>query len=308
MFQKIKVGDKIINSIDWEMTPELTFGTYESWGGRERVRNNDERIYYFFIDNWGDRPKLFLMERAVKHAKIIAEINAPAELVTSCIDGHGKAAFYDRSYAINEKIRTWLINHVFDDGDSSLITPLKDQVAHEDMGKKLPVWDGSKSEDQPALPAQTKELSDDDVQEIVDKWNFYDGALNTSGSFAKRLYHHDQHTVVDLQTGLMWQRGGIDITSIRTMKKKVEQLNEEGIHGYNDWRLPTVEEALSLMESQANDKDIHLNSNFSKEQPFIFTSAQRTPSGYWFVDYKHGRAFWSSGTIPGGFGRLCRTI
>ena len=49
MFHKIKVGDKVIKSIDWEMTPELTFGTYESWGGRERVRNNDERIYYFFI-------------------------------------------------------------------------------------------------------------------------------------------------------------------------------------------------------------------------------------------------------------------
>ena len=29
MFHKIKVGDKVIKSIDWEMTPELTFGTYE---------------------------------------------------------------------------------------------------------------------------------------------------------------------------------------------------------------------------------------------------------------------------------------
>ena len=33
MFHKIQVGDKTINQIDWEMTPELTFGTYESWGG-----------------------------------------------------------------------------------------------------------------------------------------------------------------------------------------------------------------------------------------------------------------------------------
>ena len=92
------------------------------------------------------------------------------------------------------------------------------------------------------------------------------------------------------------------------MNKKIDDLNREGHLGYHDWRLPSVEEAMSLMESQANDKDIHLNSNFSKEQPFIFTSAQRTPGGYWFVDYKHGRLFWSSGTIPGGFGRLCRTV
>ena len=108
MFHKIKVGDTIIDSIDWEMTPELTFGTYESWGGRERVRNNDERIYYFFIDNWGEKPKLCLMERGVKHAKIIAEIQAPAELVSSCVDSQGEVAFYDRSFAFLHHRRTWL--------------------------------------------------------------------------------------------------------------------------------------------------------------------------------------------------------
>ena len=69
MFHSIQVGDQQISPIDWEMSPDLTFGTFESWGGRERVRNNSERIYYFFVDNWGDTPKLCLMERGVKHAK-----------------------------------------------------------------------------------------------------------------------------------------------------------------------------------------------------------------------------------------------
>ncbi len=309
MFHKIKVGDTVIDSIDWEMTPELTFGTYESWGGRERVRSNDERIYYFFIDNWGEKPKLCLMERGVKHAKIIAEIQAPAELVSSCVDSQGEVAFYDRSFAINEKIRTWLIDHVLDDGDASLVTPLIESVSHEDMGTKLPAWEGSlDGHELVALPSEKKELSDDDVREIVLAHGFADGELNPSGNFTNRLQHHGQHIVVDQRTGLMWQRGGLDITSIRLMNKKIDDLNREGHLGYNDWRLPSVEEAMSLMESQVNDKDIHLNSNFSKEQPFIFTSAQRTPGGYWFVDYKHGRLFWSSGTIPGGFGRLCRTV
>jgi hypothetical protein len=30
---------------------------------------------------------------------------------------------------------------------------------------------------------------------------------------------------------------------------------------------------MSLMEPEANIKDIHLNTNFSKEQPFIFTAS-----------------------------------
>ncbi len=309
MFHKIKVGEKTINSIDWEMTPELTFGTYESWGGRERVRNNDERIYYFFIDNWGEKPKLCLMERGVKHARIIAEIQAPADLVSSCVDSQGEVAFYDQSFAINEQIRTWLIDHVLDDGDNSLVLPLSESVAHEDMGLKLPLWvPGSAEPEQTALPAQARELSDDEVERIIGKYNFFDGDLNTSGSFDNHLHHHGQHIIVDTRTGLMWQRGGLDITSSRSMNKQVEQINKESLHGYNDWRLPSVEEAMSLMEPEANVKDIHLNTNFSKEQPFIFTSAQRKPGGYWFVDYKHGRIFWSSGTIPGGFGRLCRTI
>ena len=309
MLHKIKVGDTVIDSIDWEMTPELTFGTYESWGGRERVRNNDERIHYFFIDNWGEKPKLCLMERGVKHAKIIAEIQAPADLVSSCVDSQGEVAFYDRSFAINDKIRTWLIDHVLDDGDSSLVTPLTERVSHEDMGAKLPAWEGSlDGPEHVTLPSEKKDLSDDDVREIVLAHGFADGELNPSGNFANRLQHHDQHIIVDQRTGLMWQRGGLDITSIRLMNKKIVDRNRQGHLGYHDWRLPSVEEAMSLMEPQANNKDIHLNSNFSKEQPFIFTSAQRTPGGYWFVDYKHGRLFWSSGTIPGGFGRLCRAV
>ena len=67
------------------MTPEYTFGTFESWGGKERIRNNSERIYYFFIDAWDEEPKLCLMERGVKYAQVVAEILAPPEMVRQCI-------------------------------------------------------------------------------------------------------------------------------------------------------------------------------------------------------------------------------
>jgi hypothetical protein len=29
--------------------------------------------------------------------------------------------------------------------------------------------------------------------------------------------------------------------------------------------------------------------------------------GYWFVDFRHARVFWASGTFAGGLGRVCRT-
>ncbi len=102
MFHKVQVGEQSISPIDWEMSPDLTFGTFESWGGRERVRNNDECVYYFFIDNWGDEPKLRLMERAVKHAKIVATIDAPEPMIKSCVDNQGTSSIFEKSYAIDE--------------------------------------------------------------------------------------------------------------------------------------------------------------------------------------------------------------
>ena len=108
MYEKIIVGDTVISPIDWEMTPDLSFGAYESWGGRERVRNNNEKVYYFFVDNWGDEPKVCLMERGVKHAKILAEIEVPLDIVTRCVEGQGDSSWFEKSYAVDEELQQWL--------------------------------------------------------------------------------------------------------------------------------------------------------------------------------------------------------
>jgi hypothetical protein len=104
----------------------------------------------------------------------------------------------------------------------------------------------------------------------------------------------------------MWQRSGLDIMSNRMMRRAIENLNKEGFAGHSDWRMPTLPEAMSLMEQEMNAKDQYLHPAFSSDQPFILVDATRRPGGQWFVDFKHGRAYWSSGTIPGAFGRLCR--
>lgn len=311
MFHRIKVGDLTIDSIDWEMTPEWTFGTFESWGGRERIRNNNERIYYFYIDNWGDKPKLLLMERGVKHARIIAEIEAPSELVKRCVDDQGESAFYDQTFAIDDDIRAWLIQHVLDSGaNNKLVRPISEPQVVEDMGKSLPIWDGrpAAGEDFVELPADAAVLTDEEVAALIGRWNFFDAEANPGGRFVNHLHDAGNRAIVDQRTGLMWQSGGLDIASIRTINKQIVALNQAGFAGFHDWRLPSLAEAMSLLEPVQNDKDLYLNSNFSNQQPFIFVSGQRNPGGYWFVDFKQGRAFWSSGTIPGGFGRLCRSV
>lgn len=310
MFHKVKVGDRTISPIDWEMNPDLSFGTFESWGGRERVRNNDECVYYFFVDNWGDEPKLCLMERAVKHAKIMAEIKAPAQLVKRCVEGQGTSSIFEKSYAINDQIKQWLIDNVLDGGDSNLVIAKTDKVFVENMGKPLP---SSKTNaflgETVLLPAEPAFINDEHIEDLIKKHNFFDAENNPEGNFENSFVDvGNDELLVDQRTSLMWQRAGIDIGSTRHMQRAVKEHNDNRFGGYDDWRLPTLEEAMSLMEPQKNEKDVYLHPCFSREQPFVFVAAQRKPGGYWFVDFKQGRPFWSSGTIPGGFGRLVRTV
>ncbi len=306
MFHNLQLGERTISPIDWEMNPDISFGTFESWGGRERVRNNDECVYYFFVDNWGEEPKLCLMERAVKHARVLAEVRAPAAMVRDCVAGQGASSIFEKSYAINEQLKNWLIEHVLDGGDPQLVVPRVEVVVVEDMGPPLSEAEAV-VEDMVDLPAEPAVVNDGEIALLVRRWNFYEAEYNPDGSFANRLgAGPDPEVVLDHRTGLMWQSRGLDIGSIRMTRKRIDSLNAASFAGFADWRLPTMEEALSLMEPRKNSKDVHLHPCFSVEQPFIFVAAQRRPGGYWFVDYKQGRAFWSSGTIPGGFARLVR--
>lgn len=306
LFKKLDLD--ITSTIDWEMTPEYSFGTFESWGGKERVRSNSERIYYFFIDNWGEDPKLCLMERGIKHARVVAEIKAPAELLRNCVNSQGKVALFERSFAIDKIVQEWLTANVLESEDDSRIVPLtgerrKKHVEIDLPGKNDPVPDIKRI----ALPDKPQELTEDEIVALAKRFNFYDSERNPQGGFQNYLVDNgDDLTVTDLVTGIMWQRGGFDIMSRRMLSRKIDQLNQEKFSGYSDWRMPTMAEALSLLEPGKNYGDQHIADCFSTQQPFIFVAAIRNPGGYWFVDFKQGRAYWASGTNPGGFGRVCR--
>jgi len=308
LFKKLDLA--VSSTIDWEMTPEYTFGTFESWGGKERVRSKAERIYYFFIDNWGDNPKLCLMERGIKHARVVAEILVPEEMVRKCVESQGKSSIFERSFAINKTLQKWLIDNVIETDDDSKIIPLNNDAEEKTMSMDLP----HKNDPAPdikviPLPDEPTELSEEEVAQLTQQFNFFDSELNVKGESSGYLVDNgDGLTVTDLATGIMWQREGFDIMSHRMLCKEIEQLNNEQFAGYSDWRLPTMAEALSLMKQGKNERDQHIAACFSSQQPFIFVAAFRSPGGYWFVDYKQGRSYWASGTNPGGFGRVCRKI
>ncbi|HIJ78582.1 MAG: DUF1566 domain-containing protein [Desulfobulbaceae bacterium] len=295
--------------IDWDLSPADTFGTFESWGGRERVRNNDELFYYFYIDNWAPPAKLYLMERGVKHAKIIARVDSPQELLDHCVAAQGFNGL-DKNYAIDQKVKAWLLNNIFEREDFSGVHLVDNSTAKESLKTGLPGKDAPVPEvERVQLRTAPMVLREDDLPALVRRHNFYDSRNNPAGGFDNYLIdNQDNLTVSDAATGLMWQRGGCDLTTIRNVHKYVAELNRTRFAGHNDWRLPTLEEAMSLLENKVNGKGVYLHPCFSKEQPFIFLADCRKPGGYWFVDFKQGTPFWASGSIPGGFGRVCRSL
>jgi hypothetical protein len=92
--------------------------------------------------------------------------------------------------------------------------------------------------------------------------------------------------VVDNATGLMWHQGGSDKMSWNEAKKWIKKLNKkrswlnkkDSYAGYQDWRLPTVEEAASLLESSEKYVGLSIDPVFSRKQ-IVFWTGDRGAGG-----------------------------
>ncbi len=74
----------------------------------------------------------------------------------------------------------------------------------------------------------------------------------------------------------------------------IRKINAETYGGYSDWRLPTLEEAMSLMEpEQKNGLFIAGQFDFDKEQHLIWTSDKFTTSWAWCVSFTNGLCYYS---------------
>ena len=150
------------------------------------------------------------------------------------------------------------------------------------------------------LRSSYKKLSVSEVQSMPnvsirekDDYGFY-GHSTIKHDYSLKAVSGDV-VVVDNATGLMWhQSGSDDWMSWDEAKEWVEDLNsEEGYAGYQDWRLPTVDEAVSLLESSEKNGDLYIDPVFSKKQRWIWTGDSKAGSeAAWLVLFYGGGVFW----------------
>ena len=131
---------------------------------------------------------------------------------------------------------------------------------------------------------------------MVKKRDFFEWTLNPSGSgypndFKLKTMQGD-NVIVDLLTGLTWQQSGSPEPIIyEEARDYIRDLNDRNFAGYSDWRLPTLEEAMSLMEAKESEDSLFINSIFDKAQTGIWTADWEPASRAYYVNFSYGSCY-----------------
>ncbi|MGH7596621.1 MAG: DUF1566 domain-containing protein [bacterium] len=98
--------------------------------------------------------------------------------------------------------------------------------------------------------------------------------------------------VVDRATSLLWQRSGSGYLNYRDAEAYIDSLNRQNFGGFRDWRLPTLEEAMTLIEPKESDGDLYIDLIFDRKQRWLWTADQYPAArAAWVVHFYSGYCF-----------------
>lgn len=108
--EDIKNDDNLLDSIDWEMTPEEAVRLYLEWGnnwtrGNYVIRSKDDVAHYFVVNTWKEKPVIYLIRRNSEEATELAEITIPDALKDKFVKENGRLKGI---YSIEGEIKSWL--------------------------------------------------------------------------------------------------------------------------------------------------------------------------------------------------------
>ncbi len=136
-------------------------------------------------------------------------------------------------------------------------------------------------------------LDEEAIKKMLERLSSFDSRWNASGKGISHQYQFivekKNHILIDKATGLMWERSGSSKhMTYKKAKDYISQLNRKRFTGFSDWRLPTLEEAMSLMEPEKKKSDLYIDPIFGSKQSWIWTADQLSASRAWYVSFLDG--------------------
>ena len=148
------------------------------------------------------------------------------------------------------------------------------------------------------LRSRAAELDEDRVRAMFQEHGFYSTCgiynaryCNQDGDFTNRLRACGSGVICDDATGLMWEQSGSD----RPMTwgdaaAHIRERNHRRVGGHDDWRLPTLEELLSLMERSWGEGGLYVSDLFDAAPGSCWSGDTRGDTRAWKVNYHLGYA------------------
>jgi len=108
--EDIRNDRALVNSIDWDMTPEEAVTLYLEWGnntahGRKMVKSKKDVSYYFVVNTWDEPPKIYLVWRNSDEAVDLAAIELPSHLRNRFME---TVARRKSVYGLTPEVKDWL--------------------------------------------------------------------------------------------------------------------------------------------------------------------------------------------------------
>jgi len=136
-------------------------------------------------------------------------------------------------------------------------------------------------------------FSENAVTRMLIENNLFDLRRNKDGTGIKHQYEpktfNGDKVIIDHATGLTWQQSGPTVwMNYSEAEAYIQKLRSQAFAGFNDWRLPTLEEAMSLMEPKKGGHRLYTDRIFDEETILIWTADKVTASRAWLVDFHDG--------------------
>ncbi|NIR48533.1 DUF1566 domain-containing protein [candidate division KSB1 bacterium] len=142
--------------------------------------------------------------------------------------------------------------------------------------------------------AELPHLSKSGARQEIKKYSFFCYCGETWGNpqgagFPNMFKDYGNGLIYDQKTGLLWQKlGSYKAVTYTNAKDYVARLNSDSFAGQTDWRMPTLAEAMSLVEREKT-RGLHIDGRFDKLQSSLWTIDQLNKDWVWTVDLQKGQ-------------------